>query len=46
VKKMRQSPFTERSWQSTHPAFEMMTKEARERLAKDPDCNAKPRDAK
>jgi thymidylate synthase len=46
VEKMRQSPFTERSWQSTHPAFEMMTKEAREKLAKDPDCYAKPRDAK
>ncbi|MHC4326336.1 MAG: hypothetical protein ACYSUX_18855 [Planctomycetota bacterium] len=38
---MRQSPFTERSWQSTHPAFEMMTNEAREKLAKDPDWYAK-----
>ena len=39
VEKMRQSPFTERSWQSTHPAFEAMTKEAREKLAKDPDSS-------
>jgi thymidylate synthase len=46
VAKMRQSPFTERAWNSTHPAFEMMTKEARENLAKDPDWYAKPRDAK
>ncbi len=46
VKKMRQSPFTERSWQSTHPAFEIMTKEAREKLVKDPDWYAKPKDAK
>jgi len=43
VEKMRQSPFTQRSWPSNHPAFEMMTKEAREKLAKDPDCYAKPR---
>ncbi len=46
VAKMRQSPFAERSWQSTHPAFQMMTTEARENLAKDPDWYAKPRDAK
>jgi thymidylate synthase len=46
VEKMRQSPFTERSWQSTHPAFESMTKEAREKLAKNPDWYAKPRNAK
>jgi len=42
VQKMRQSPFIERAWQSTHPAFEMMTTEAREKLAKDPDCYARP----
>ncbi|MGB2808626.1 MAG: thymidylate synthase [Sedimentisphaerales bacterium] len=42
VAKMRQSPFTERAWESTHPAFAMMTAEAREKLAKDPDCFAKP----
>ncbi len=42
VAKMRQSPFTERAWESTHPAFAMMTAEAREKLANDPDCFAKP----
>jgi thymidylate synthase len=41
VEKMRNSPFTQRSWQSTHPAFEMMTLEAREKLAQDPDWYAK-----
>jgi len=44
VEKMRKSSFTNRSWESTHPAFEMMTKEAREKLAKDPDWYAKERD--
>jgi len=43
VKKMRQSPFTERAWESTHPAFEMITAEAREKLARDPDWYAKAR---
>ena len=43
VEKMRASPFTERAWESTHPAFEMMTQEARENLAKDPDWYAKAR---
>ncbi len=41
VQKMRRSPFTERSWESTHPAFEMMTREAREKLAQDPDWFAR-----
>ncbi len=41
IEKMRKSPFTERTWQSTHPAFEMMTQEAREKLAQDPDWYAK-----
>ena len=41
IEKMRRSPFTERSWPSTHPAFEMMTLEAREKLARDPDWYAK-----
>ncbi len=41
VEKMRRSPFTERAWQSTHPAFELMTREAREKLAQDPDWYAK-----
>ncbi len=34
VEKMRQSSFTERAWNSTHPAFEAMTKEAQEKLAR------------
>lgn len=41
IEKMRQSSFAERSWQSTHPAFEMMTTEAKEKLAQDPDWYAK-----
>jgi len=41
VEKMRSSSFAERSWQSDHPAFEMMTAEAREKLARDPDWYAK-----
>jgi len=43
IEKMRRSPFTTRAWESSHPAFEMMTIEARERLARDPDCYAKPK---
>ena len=41
IEKMRQSSFTERSWQSTHPAFEMMTAEAKDKLGQDPDWYAK-----
>ncbi len=41
VEKMRQSSFRERAWESTHPAFEMMTLETREKLAQDPDWYAK-----
>jgi len=41
VEKMRRSPFSERAWESTHPAFEMMTREAREKLDQDPDWYAK-----
>ena len=41
VEKMRQSSFIERAWQTTHPAFEVMTLEARENLAKDHDWYAK-----
>ncbi|MHC4584312.1 MAG: thymidylate synthase [Planctomycetota bacterium] len=41
VEKMRQSSFRERAWESTHPAFEMMTLEARKKLAQDPDWYAK-----
>jgi len=42
AEKMRKSSFTERAWESTHPAFEMMTKEAGENLQRDPDWYAKP----
>lgn len=41
VEKMRRSSFATRAWESTHPAFEIMTNEAREKLAKDPDWYAK-----
>jgi len=43
VKKMRSSPFTGRAWETSHPAFESMTAEARQNLAKDPDWYAKAR---
>jgi thymidylate synthase len=43
IAKMRRSPFTQRAWESTHPAFEMMTLEARDKLAQDPDWFAKAR---
>lgn len=43
VEKMKNSPFTERVWESSHPAFQMMTEEAKQKLAKDPDCYAKPK---
>jgi thymidylate synthase len=43
VAKMRLSPYIERTWESNHPAFEMMTEEARANLAKDPDWYAKAR---
>jgi hypothetical protein len=43
VEKMRASPFTERAWESTQPAFMMMTAEARDKLEKDPDWFAKAR---
>ena len=41
VEKMRSSSYAERSWQTTHPAFEMMTAEARGKLTQDPDWYAK-----
>jgi thymidylate synthase len=44
VDKMRTSSFKDRAWESSHPAFEMMTQEAREKLAQDPDWYAKARD--
>ena len=41
IEKMRRRPFTERAWDSSHPAFEMMTMEARNKLEQDPDWYAK-----
>ncbi len=43
IQKMKDTPFTERAWETTHPAFAMMTEEARKKLASDPDCYAKPK---
>jgi thymidylate synthase len=43
VEKMRRTPFTQRAWESTHPAFEMMTREAGAKLARDPDWFARAR---
>ncbi|MFZ2146899.1 MAG: thymidylate synthase, partial [Sedimentisphaerales bacterium] len=43
IEKMKNSSFRERAWESTHPAFEMMTLETREKLAQDPDWYAKAR---
>jgi thymidylate synthase len=43
IEKMQQSSFRRRAWESTHPAFEMMTLETREKLAQDPDYYAKPK---
>jgi thymidylate synthase len=43
IEKMQNTPYTERAWESTHPAFEMMTQEARGKLAQDPDWFAKAR---
>jgi len=43
IEKMRRTPFTQRAWDSKHPAFEMMTREAREKLARDPDWFARAR---
>jgi hypothetical protein len=41
IEKMRTTPYRQRSWESTHAAFEMMTKEAKQKLAQDPDWYAK-----
>ena len=43
VEKMRNpdKPFTERAWETAHPAFLMMTEEAKQNLSKDPDWYAK-----
>jgi thymidylate synthase len=41
VEKMRDGDFKKRSWQSSHPAFAMMTAEAKEKLSRDPDWYAR-----
>ncbi len=41
IEKMRSSSWQLRAWESSHPAFEIMTTEAREKLTKDPDWYAK-----
>ena len=41
VEKMRGTSFADRAWESDHPAFEMMTEEAKANLTKDPDWYAK-----
>ncbi len=41
VEKMRRTPFSQRAWESTYPAFEYMTEEARKKLAQDPDWYAR-----
>ncbi|MEJ5258950.1 MAG: thymidylate synthase [Anaerohalosphaeraceae bacterium] len=41
VEKMRTTPFTLRAWESTYPAFALMTEEARAKLAQDPDWYAR-----
>ena len=38
---MREEPIEKRVWISDHPAFKIMTQEARKNLAKDPDYYAK-----
>ena len=40
LKNMRDGNFTSRAWESTHPAFQMLTEEAKEKLAQDPDWYA------
>lgn len=41
IDKMKTSSYMQRAWESSHPAFEMMTQEARQKLAQDPDWYAK-----
>ena len=41
AEKMRDGDFAARAWETTHPAFEMMTAEASQNLAKDADWYAK-----
>jgi thymidylate synthase len=41
IEKMRDGDFASRSWSTGHPAFQMLTEEAREKLSSDPDWYAK-----
>ena len=41
IEKMQDGNYKARSWQSDHPAFQMMIEEAREKLAQDADWYAK-----
>ncbi|MBN1788012.1 MAG: hypothetical protein JW806_06415 [Sedimentisphaerales bacterium] len=43
IEKMRDKNYKKRSWQSSHPAFDMMTIEARKKLAEDVDWYANAR---
>lgn len=43
IVKMRDGDFMSRSWATDHPAFQMLTEEAVEKLARDPDWYAKGR---
>ena len=40
IEKMKSTTIENRVWESTHPAFEMMTLDAREKLENNPDCYA------
>jgi thymidylate synthase len=41
VEKMRNTPFHQRAWESTYPAFAYMTEQARQNLSQDPDWYAR-----
>ncbi|MBN1844953.1 MAG: hypothetical protein JW810_04675, partial [Sedimentisphaerales bacterium] len=43
LEKMKDQNFASRAWNSNHPAFAMMTREAQDKLAQDPDWYAKGR---
>ena len=42
IEKMRDGHFEKRSWNSNHPAFQLITRETRDKLAQNPDFFAKP----
>lgn len=41
IEKMKTSSYEKRSWNTDHPAFKMMTEDAKEKLKQDPDFYAK-----